>query len=131
MVIAVSSPNAVDVHVGGRLRLRRLHVGMNQSALAEAIGVTFQQVQKYERGANRLSASRLYAACGVLRVKPDYFFELLPEGSDGEGAAEHASAPAPLLTPQCLELAILLPKIDADLRGAILRLARILAKGKV
>ena len=131
MVVAASKPDPVDVHVGSRLRLRRLQVGMNQGALARAIRVTFQQVQKYERGANRVSASRLYAACNVLGVKPNYFFELLPEReSDGEGARDQDCVPAPLLTAQSLELATLLADIDPDVRRAILRLARILAKGR-
>ena len=130
MVVAVSKPDPVDVHVGARLRLRRLQVGMNQGALARAIRVTFQQVQKYERGANRLSASRLYAACGVLRVEPGYFFEeLTPQQPDDGRAGQDELPPAPLLTPQSLELATLLPLINADVRAAILRLARILAKG--
>jgi transcriptional regulator with XRE-family HTH domain len=132
MVVAASKPDPVDVHVGARLRLRRLQVGMNQGALARAIRVTFQQVQKYERGANRLSASRLYAACGVLRVEPGYFFEeLRPQkpGRDGAGADE--GSPALLMTPQSLELVMLLPEIEPEVRGAILRLARILAKRMV
>ena len=131
MVAAAKTPDPVDVHVGARLRLRRLQVGMNQGALAKAIRVTFQQVQKYERGANRLSASRLYAACGVLRVKPGYFFEeLTAQGPNDDGAADDEGSPAPLMTPQSLELVMLLPDIDPDVRAAILRLARILAKGK-
>jgi len=131
MVVAASKPDPVDVHVGARLRLRRLQVGMNQGALAKAIRVTFQQVQKYERGANRLSASRLYAACGVLRVKPGYFFEeLTTQEPGGAGAGDDEVSSAPLMTPQSLELVMLLPDIDPEARGALLRLARILAKGR-
>ena len=55
------NPNAIDVHVGGRLRLRRLSLKLNQRALGKLVGVTFQQIQKYERGANRIGASRLSA----------------------------------------------------------------------
>ena len=73
-------PDAVDVHVGARIRLRRTLLGMSQSALGEAVGLTFQQIQKYERGANRVSASRLWEFSQVLDVPPSFFFDDLPEG---------------------------------------------------
>lgn len=73
-------PNAIDVHVGNRLRLRRSLLGMTQEVLAKELGLTFQQVQKYERGANRISASRLYDLCRVLGVPVSYFFDdMTPE----------------------------------------------------
>ncbi|MQX35782.1 helix-turn-helix domain-containing protein [Roseospira navarrensis] len=68
-------PNPVDVHVGARVRLRRTLLGMSQERLGEAIGLTFQQVQKYERGANRIGASRLWDLSRVLDVPMGYFFE--------------------------------------------------------
>ncbi len=69
-------PNPIDVHVGSRVRLRRTLLGMSQEKLGEAIGLTFQQVQKYERGANfRVGASRLYDLSRVLDVPVSYFFE--------------------------------------------------------
>jgi transcriptional regulator with XRE-family HTH domain len=67
-------PNPIDVHVGGRVRMRRLLLGMNQETLANALGLTFQQVQKYEGGANRVSASRLSAMAEILGVPISYFF---------------------------------------------------------
>src|SRR5580658_7710118 len=67
-------PNPIDVHVGKRIRIRRLLLGMNQETLATALGLTFQQVQKYEHGANRVSASRLSAMADILRVPISYFF---------------------------------------------------------
>jgi len=67
--------NPIDVHVGNRLRTRRTLLGLSQMALAEAIGLTFQQIQKYEKGANRMGASRLYDLSQVLGVDIDYFFE--------------------------------------------------------
>ena len=73
---------SVDVHVGGRLRLRRRLLGLSQEKLAEAIGITFQQIQKYERGANRVSASRLYDLSQVLAVPIDYFFDGIGSSSD-------------------------------------------------
>lgn len=69
------TPNPVDVHVGGRVRLRRTLLGMSQEKLGEAIGLTFQQVQKYERGANRIGASRLYDLSRVLDVPIAFFFD--------------------------------------------------------
>src|SRR6201985_1779523 len=71
-------PNPVDVHVGSRVRLRRTLLGMSQEKLGEAIGLTFQQVQKYERGANRIGASRLFDLARVLDVPVAFFFEDLP-----------------------------------------------------
>ena len=72
-------PNPVDVHVGGRVRLRRTLLGMSQEKLAEAIGLTFQQVQKYERGANRIGASRLWDLSRVLDCPMAYFFKEMAE----------------------------------------------------
>lgn len=72
-------PNPVDVHVGGRVRLRRTLLGMSQEKLGEALGLTFQQVQKYERGANRIGASRLWDLSRVLDVPMSYFFEDMNE----------------------------------------------------
>lgn len=69
------SSHPIDVHVGKRLRLRRTILGMSQEAIGNAIGVTFQQIQKYERGINRMGASRLYEFSKVLGVPVSYFFE--------------------------------------------------------
>lgn len=68
-------PDPIDVHVGKRLRLRRTLIGLSQEQLAAAVGVTFQQIQKYERGSNRVSASRLYDVARVLGVEIGFFFE--------------------------------------------------------
>ena len=74
-------PNPVDVHVGGRVRLRRTLLGMSQEKLGEAIGLTFQQVQKYERGANRIGASRLWDLSRVLDCSMSFFFEDMDEAT--------------------------------------------------
>ncbi len=71
-------PSPVDVHVGRRVRMRRTLLGMSQTTLGEAIGLTFQQVQKYERGTNRVSSSRLYDVARVLDVPVEFFFEDMP-----------------------------------------------------
>ena len=68
-------PNPIDVHVGGRVRLRRVMLGLSQDALAGRLGITFQQVQKYERGANRMGSSRLYDIAVALDVSVTYFFD--------------------------------------------------------
>lgn len=72
-------PNPIDVHVGSRVRLRRTLLGMSQEKLGEAIGLTFQQVQKYERGANRIGASRLFDLSRVLDVPVSFFFDDMPQ----------------------------------------------------
>jgi transcriptional regulator with XRE-family HTH domain len=68
-------PNPIDVHVGARLRLRRTLLGLSQEKLGEAVGITFQQLQKYERGSNRISASRLFNLSQVLGVPVSFFFD--------------------------------------------------------
>lgn len=76
-------PNPIDIHVGGRIRLRRLMNGLSQEKLGEQMGLTFQQIQKYEKGVNRVGASRLFHLAQVLDVPISYFFEdLIDEESD-------------------------------------------------
>ena len=80
--------NAVDRKIGQRVRSRRLEIGMSQERLAELLGVTFQQVQKYEKGVNRIGASRLFDMAHVLGVPVQYFYDEMPSGvTDGAGAA--------------------------------------------
>jgi transcriptional regulator with XRE-family HTH domain len=74
-----SRPSPIDVHVGGRIRLRRTLLGMSQERLGEALGLTFQQIQKYERGVNRVGASRLFDLSRVLDVPISFFFDDMPE----------------------------------------------------
>lgn len=73
------SATPVDAHVGAKIRDRRLKLDMSQTALAEACRITFQQVQKYEKGGNRVSASRLWQLCAILGVEIDYFFDGLAQ----------------------------------------------------
>ena len=68
-------PNPIDIHVGSRVRLRRMMLGMSQERLGESLGITFQQIQKYERGANRVGAGRLQEMANLLGVTPAFFFE--------------------------------------------------------
>jgi transcriptional regulator with XRE-family HTH domain len=76
-------PSPIDVHVGGRVRLRRTLLGMSQEKLGEALGLTFQQVQKYERGVNRIGASRLFDLARVLDVPIGFFFDDMPDALGG------------------------------------------------
>src|SRR6476620_7936287 len=80
------SPNPVDRHVGLRIRLRRKELGVSQERLAEAIGLTFQQVQKYERAANRVSASKLWEMSRALSTSVGYFYEGLGDAIEAHGS---------------------------------------------
>jgi transcriptional regulator with XRE-family HTH domain len=85
-------PSPIDVHVGSRVRLRRTLLGMSQERLGEALGLTFQQVQKYERGVNRIGASRLFDLSRVLDVPISFFFDDMPGAVGGsQGFARRAS----------------------------------------
>jgi transcriptional regulator with XRE-family HTH domain len=90
--MSTKTPNPIDKHVGGRLRTRRTMLGMSQEKLATAFGLTFQQVQKYEKGANRMGASRLQQAAQIiLHVSVPFFFEGAPGGHEqGEEAPSSA-----------------------------------------
>ena len=77
----VARPNPIDAHVGSRIRLRRTLLGMTQEKLGEALGLTFQQVQKYERGVNRIGSGRLFRMSQILDVPVSFFFDDLPEGT--------------------------------------------------
>lgn len=89
----IDEPDPIDVHVGSRVRLRRTLLGLSQDKLARAIGVSFQQLQKYERGTNRISASRLYALSKVLGVGISWFFEDAPSTAKRRTAAAEARQP--------------------------------------
>lgn len=91
-------PNLIDVHVGQRMRQRRTLLGMSQTVLGDAIGLTFQQVQKYERGANRVSGSRLFDLSRVLDVPISYFFEDIPGDVQNKSPSKlmGVKAPAPV-----------------------------------
>lgn len=77
-------PNPIDAHVGGRIRFRRNMLNMSQEKLGESLGITFQQIQKYEKGTNRVGASRLQAIAGILNVPVSFFFEDAPDTDIGQ-----------------------------------------------
>ena len=123
-------PNPVDVSVGGRIRLRRRLLKVSQERLAYDLGLTPQQVQKYERARNGVSASRLYQIARSLGAPVAYFFEELadPGHDDGQGeAAPTEQVHAFLMTPEGVELARLFPQVPRRLRRHLLELVRDLA----
>jgi transcriptional regulator with XRE-family HTH domain len=122
-------PNPVDLHVGARIRLRRRMQSVSQEKLADALGLTFQQVQKYERGANRVSASKLYEIAAALQAPIAYFFDGLADPA-GEGHAPSAESTVHsfLMTSEGLELARLFPSVPrGPVRRRVLDLSRALA----
>lgn len=126
-------PNPVDIYVGSKVKARRLILGLSQEELANAIGLTFQQVQKYERGTNRISVSRLVDICKVLKVQIDYFFD----GTHGRPGTrnlavkgmsdtrQEALEPDPLMKRDVLELVRAYSKIKSpQLKKQILEMAK-------
>jgi transcriptional regulator with XRE-family HTH domain len=129
-------PNPIDVHVGNRVRLRRTLLGMSQEKLGEAIGLTFQQVQKYERGANRIGASRLYDLARVLDVPVSFFYEeMSPETKErspalARGLQEEPEPyePDPMAKRETLELVRAYYRIsDPQVRKRLFDLTKALA----
>src|SRR5262249_37460221 len=136
-------PNPIDVHVGQRIRQRRTLLGMSQEKLAEAIGLTFQQVQKYERGANRVGSSRLFDFARVLEVPISYFFEDMeanvatksPSRLMGVSEARlqpFAIEPDPLARRETLELVRAYYRIgETSVRKRVFELTKALAKASI
>lgn len=123
----LSTPNPIDQHVGLRIRLRRKELGVSQEKLADSIGLTFQQVQKYERAANRVSASKLYEMARALRTSVSYFYEGLPDmGPAGSGPSDlRPGVQEFLMTPEGMELAAAFPRLRRPrIRRKILDLVR-------
>ena len=121
-------PNPIDVHVGKRIRMRRLFLGMNQETLANALGLTFQQVQKYEGGANRVSASRLSAMADILGVPIAFFFGDL-QSDDDKGSAADQEARERMERPETIELVRLYYAItDQRVRQQFLEMVKVVAE---
>jgi transcriptional regulator with XRE-family HTH domain len=128
------TPNPIDIHVGSRVRMRRMLVGMSQEALGEQLGLTFQQVQKYEKGSNRIGASRLYQISQTLNVPVDYFYDGLATNG-GQSASGFSDTPAAdfnldfLSTAEGVALTAAFSSIeDADVRKRVLDLVKVLAR---
>ena len=130
------NPDPVDMHVGGRVRLRRALLGLSQEKLGEAVGLTFQQIQKYERGANRIGASRMYDLSQVLGVPVSFFYDDMQEdvkdrNAVGEtGASEVVAGDKdPLTRRETLELVRAYYKVrSAPVRKRVFELVKSLAK---
>jgi len=110
-------PHPVDVHVGARLRERRRQLGKSQSALAGAVGLTFQQIQKYERGGNRIGAGRLHRFAEILGVPVSFFFDDLPTDVERLPPASRDAAGA------AIEVEVMARRETIDLVGAYRRIA--------
>jgi transcriptional regulator with XRE-family HTH domain len=120
-----SGPHPVDRHVGLRIRMRRKEIGVSQERLAEALGITFQQVQKYERGANRVSASKLWEIAAALKTSVSYFYEGL--GGRGEPLPAETGQSF-LMSGEGVELLANFPRIsEPGVRRKILELVRAVA----
>lgn len=128
-------PNPVDIHVGNRVRLQRMLVGISQEKLGERLGLTFQQVQKYEKGINRIGASRLFELSRVLGVPIQFFYDDAPLGSHAAAATPGFAERAPdshvfefLSSREGLELNRAFSRItDPKVRKSVLDLVRSLA----
>lgn len=130
-------PRPVDIHVGRRVRLRRTLLGLSQEKLGDAVGLTFQQIQKYERGANRIGSSRLFELSRILDVPVSFFFDDMPEeikareGRVGGGLSDQAQVtfePDPLARRETLELVRAYYRItDSKVRKRLFELAKALA----
>ena len=126
------SPNFMDLHIGGRVRMRRKFLGLSQEALADQIDLTFQQVQKYERGTNRISASKLIDIARTLKAPIAYFFEGVGTQGEATGFSEsdsEAFVHGFLMTNEGIELAEVFPRIkSAKQRRKVLDLVRAMAE---
>ncbi len=127
-----STPHPVDIHVGSRVRMRRTLLGMSQEKLGDALGLTFQQVQKYERGANRVGASRLYQISRILDVPVSFFFdEMAAESATASAGMAEEAAPSsfdPMAKRETLELVRAYYRIaDPRVRKRIFELTKAVA----
>jgi transcriptional regulator with XRE-family HTH domain len=127
--MAKKIPNPIDTHVGSRVRMRRLILSMSQEKLADAIGLTFQQVQKYEKGTNRMGSSRLQQIANVLKVPVTFFFEGGPDQSKLDGKAQSPAFVSNFLaTSDGLALTKAFMRIkNAKLRRSIVKTVEVIA----
>ncbi|MEX0644498.1 MAG: helix-turn-helix transcriptional regulator [Parvularculaceae bacterium] len=127
------TPHPVDIHVGGRVRLRRMLLGMSQDKLGEALGLTFQQVQKYEKGVNRIGASRVFEIAKILDVPIQFFYDDFggrSAQSYGFAESEDGGFMALLHSPEGVQLCRYFAEIsDPKVRRRVLDLVKTLANG--
>ena len=136
-MMAKKAPNPIDKHVGSRVRMRRMMLGMSQEKLGNALGLTFQQVQKYEKGTNRIGASRLQQISHILQVPVSFFFEGAPSVGGAARLEGMSEAPSPayvsdfLATSDGLALTKAFMRIsDSKLRRRIVDLVEQIASDK-
>jgi transcriptional regulator with XRE-family HTH domain len=130
--MSTKAPNPVDKYVGSRVRMRRIMLGMSQEKLGEALGLTFQQVQKYEKGTNRVGASRIQQISEILQVPVSFLFEGGPSGTTGGEGFSEGTSPAYisdfLATSEGLALTRAFTRItDAKLRRSIVEMVEQIA----
>jgi len=130
--MSTKAPNPVDKYVGSRVRMRRIMLGMSQEKLGEALGLTFQQVQKYEKGTNRVGASRLQQISEILQVPVSFLFEGGPSGATNSGGFSEGKSPSYvsdfLATSEGLALTRAFTRIsDAKLRRSIVEMVEQIA----
>ena len=130
--MSAKTPNPVDKYVGSRVRMRRIMLGMSQEKLGEALGLTFQQVQKYEKGTNRVGASRIQQIAEILQVPVSFLFEGGPSGRTGGTQTDGMASPAYvsdfLATSEGLALTRAFTRItDAKLRRSIVEMVEQIA----
>ena len=127
-------PNYIDVHVGARIRMRRQLINMSQERLGELLGITFQQVQKYEKGSNRISASRLFYASKTLGVPVQFFYDGLPGSEGSDGLRESSTGDefsAAMMSPEGVQLARAFKEADSSTkRKLIASLARLIVESE-
>lgn len=129
--LAKKQANPIDIQVGNRVRIRRMLIGMSQERLGDLLGLTFQQVQKYEKGVNRIGAGRLFEVARILNVPVDFFYEGVNDASGANGANEADGAPVMdfVSSGEGLQLSLAFMKIkDAKVRKRVLDLVKSLAE---
>ena len=128
MLAPDQEPHLVDIHVGARVRMRRKAMGLSQTQLADSVGITFQQLQKYERGTNRVSASKLYGIAVTLQTSVAWFFEGMSAlDIAGDGDKRTLAVRRFMATEEGVELASLVPQLPMAQRLQILALAKTLS----
>jgi transcriptional regulator with XRE-family HTH domain len=131
MRVPKKQANPIDIQVGNRVRIRRMLIGMSQERLGDLLGLTFQQVQKYEKGVNRIGAGRLFEVSRILNVPIDFFYEGLSGAGDQPGVGENQSAAVMefVSSGEGLQLSLAFMKIkDAKVRKRVLDLVKSLAE---
>jgi len=131
-IAAKKQANPIDIQVGNRVRIRRMLIGMSQERLGDLLGLTFQQVQKYEKGVNRIGAGRLFEVSRILNVPVDFFYEGVSDAASGANEVDGAPVMDFVSSGEGLQLSLAFMKIkDAKVRKRVLDLVKSLAEEEV